>query len=804
MEVFEYKVDGLFTVKASTSDVNPPWKKFHARIVSDPGKYCSFDSNTDGELRLYDYKTCRLEPVDRSGWNETRPVFYETNSYSFTICFENLKEGTSPRIIHPDKRVSEMFNSERAGNRAFLSGAINFLNEPGRFCLKFAFIPENGKEQMAEMSFDVVSPKLDTKEDLKTIIKEIRAEYDDLVFRYLTLTFQQFAEGHEANNDVIWLAVFKQIIQGYLTAVRYIVHRPHFRDIHHTEYRHAERIKRWNPALAERFVNDLAEDKEEALRKMYRYEQTETTEDTRENRFVKYTIGRMSERLQQILRRIKTVKNDNVSTDESIELDTYVRNLEKLKRNTLFKTIGRFEGFRQESIVLQQRTGYAQVYRYWLMLQNGLDLVDGRTSVGVLPVWQLYEVWCFLKMKRMVREVLHIDTKNPDDLQYIHEKKDTMFNPFSDSEMSDRVIYDNKENGDRIELGYQYSYNINSEYEGVHSATVEQRPDIVMNIHKHNPDITLTYLYDAKYRVQGDDDPGLAKEVKDYPAQDTLNQMHRYRDAIYYGDRRRQNMSKEVIGAYILFPGRLDENKVQQLLDNEDWDNKSVPYYIRSIHQVNIGAYPLLPDNNSGILLKRQVESVINKQSVKEQLVGSIPQRGLFYTTERPQAHDIVLFGCVRDEAQWQWIKENEWYNVRLQVYRHEREGGMPATQKLLSARHFVLYKFVDEAVPTVEILGVYDLQHYDEAPMFFDSTEMNSPNIHYPKKAGLFHRYLVYQIDMEKPSDFYAERDFLKFKIEQMQKKHEAGKDRGIVELRSVYELFNNVISGQGEDIVL
>lgn len=795
MEVFEYGVNDLFTIKASTSEIYLPWKKFRARI-NEPSTYCAYDSNVDGALKLFDYESGKPEIVDKESWNSTRPVFYESNSYTFTIYLNNVKEGTEPRIIHPDKRVSEMFNAEHIGNKAFLSGAINFLNEPGRFCLKFAYTLENGVNRVDEVSFDVVSPKLDTKEDLKTIIKEIRAEYDDLVFRYLTLTYQQFASGHEANNDVIWLAVFKQIIRGYLTAVRYIVHKPHFRDVHHTEYRHAERIKKWTPDLAEKFVNDFAEDKEKALQKMYRYQQTETTEDTRENRFVKYTIGRISERLQQILRRIKSVKEDNVSTDESIELESYIRELEKLKRNSLFKSIGRFEGFRQESIVLQQRTGYAQVYRYWLMLQNGLDLVDGRTAVGVLPIWQLYEVWCFLKMKRIVRNILHIDTKNPDDLQYIHEKTSSMFNPFSDSEMSDSVIYDNKENGDQIELGYQYRYDIDSEYEGVYSATVEQKPDIVMNIHKHNPDIMLTYLFDAKYRVQGDDDPNVKDDVEDKPVQDTLNQMHRYRDAIYYGDSKRRNMSKEVIGAYILFPGRLNEAKVQQLIDSGDWENKSIPYYIRSIHQVNIGAYPLLPNEESGILLKRQVESVINKESVKEQLIDSIPQRGLFYTTERPQAHDIVLFGCVRDDAQWQWIKEHGWYNVRLQVYGHEREGGMPSTQKLLSARHFVLYKFIDENIPTVEVSGIFDLQHYDEAPMFFDGMEMNKNSINYPRRVNPFYRYLIYQIDMNKPSDFSAEPSVLKFMIEQMQKEHTVGKDRGIVELRSVYELFSNIIT--------
>lgn len=60
MEVFEYKVDGLFTVKASTNDVYSPWRKFHVRILAAPDKYCSYDSNIDGALRLYDYDTRQL------------------------------------------------------------------------------------------------------------------------------------------------------------------------------------------------------------------------------------------------------------------------------------------------------------------------------------------------------------------------------------------------------------------------------------------------------------------------------------------------------------------------------------------------------------------------------------------------------------------------------------------------------------------------------------------------------------------------------------------------------------------------
>ena len=68
-----------------------------------------------------------------------------------------------------------------------------------------------------------------------------------------------------------------------------------------------------------------------------------------------------------------------------------------------------FDDFRQQSMVLQQRSGYSQVYRYWIILQNGLDLIHGNTSVGIQPIWKLYELWCFLKVKQLVCNVLGID-----------------------------------------------------------------------------------------------------------------------------------------------------------------------------------------------------------------------------------------------------------------------------------------------------------------------------------------------------------------------------------------------------------
>ena len=133
-----------------------------------------------------------------------------------------------PRIIHPNKDVEAMFNTvEAADHNYIVSGSLDFLNQPGHFALEFSYKNKSGEHLQHKIEFDVLSPKLDTKHDLNIIIQQIRAEYGDLVFRYLTLTFQQFEMGHEANNDLIWLSVFKQIVDGYIKAVRFIIHQPH-------------------------------------------------------------------------------------------------------------------------------------------------------------------------------------------------------------------------------------------------------------------------------------------------------------------------------------------------------------------------------------------------------------------------------------------------------------------------------------------------------------------------------------------------------------------------------------------------
>ena len=609
-------------------------------------------------MDIYNLEIQNLEEVDEILWHTARPVFFEDHRYNITLTFFNAVE--EPRIIHPNKEVEDMFSCVQTSSGEYiLSTSIDFLNQPGHFALKFEYKTTEGKH-LQEIGFDVLSPKLDTKDDLNVIIHQIREEYGDLVFRYLTLTFQQFEIGKEANNELIWLSVFKQIVDKYVQAVRFVIHKPHNKMQQIEEYKKADRIKTWTPQLIDRYTNDSKADSDKALRQYYRTERTEATLDTRENRFVKYTLECIGERLSRLLDRMKEDTSDN----EIANLQEKQRELQALRMNTFFRGIGRFDGFRQQSMVMQQRSGYSQVYRYWIMLQNGLDLIHGETSVGVQPIWKLYELWCFLRVKQLVCKVLGIDPHNKEHIQqYIHENTHNAFDLFNGGSLSGCITYTNPKNGDEVEVGYQYSFSRaatgngnNANKYDMRSATTEQMPDIIMHIHKKEQDITLTYLYDAKYRVKGDGDEQV-RNVIDEPVSETLDAMHHYRDAIYYGKRGEKRFSKEIIGGYILFPGRMDE---QDMLEKLKRGEKGVPYFLQSIEEVNIGAYPLLPNEESGLLLEDHLRKVLLEETVVEQIEDSVPQRGLHYT-RKDVSDKLVYVGYVKPEnAEYELFKRNE------------------------------------------------------------------------------------------------------------------------------------------------
>ncbi len=696
MDVLRY-THSDYEVIVRTQDISRSWDKFKGRIdytrkknpdVDEPTAYCRYTSKDECLMQLYnpisgDNSKQPLGTV----WERLWPVVYETCRYQVRLIFHDVDRESVPEIRHVRKDVEDrfFFDDETAGRmEKSMTGDLDFLNEPGVFKLEFSY-QKKGLRKDSYVTFDVVSPKLDTKNDYKSLLRDVNDEYENVIYRYLSVTMQQFSRGR-LNADTTWMAAFQSVVDNYIKSVRRVIQAPHSQIVNFRTSRKIEHIKVWTPEMEEQYGEMEKEGKLEEC--YFGYDEVRSTSDTMENRFVKHTLQTIGKRVSTVISTILGVTQEELSERHRQMWKDYQTSLNKLAKHPFFKSIGRFDGMNHESLVLQSRSGYQQIYKAWLKLKRGIALYHGAANIGTLQIWEIYELWCFIKMKKLVIEVLGIDKDKPSHEQLVTEPKGTLLNPFTNSSLEHVVEYhypkleetDSDERkaqlaaheGDVVTLHYQHTFNRTSgkgEYGmGVNTATTEQRPDIVLNIRKASGEVVLTYLYDAKYRVVNDKELDKDFETQDitentvmpggdYPPTDAINQMHRYRDAIYYSKEHEPYRSKEVIGGYILFPGRGDDTYVEKR------------YYSESVESVNIGAFPLLP--NSYSLLRRHLEDILLRYTSSGVHVAKAkPQRTLAYVTEEEKAgmlpDDLVMIAVAGSEEKRQWSFEKLWYNIPL------------------------------------------------------------------------------------------------------------------------------------------
>lgn len=644
MDVLKFECSD-YQITVSTASVNYAWDRFVRRVKNAAATYCAYSSSHNGTLLLSELATenknlvaqnDEIVPCDE--WPQLWPVLFETCKYQFAVEFKQgldiSVEKHYPHVRHQLKCIGENFKFYPSStNSGILVGDIDFLNSPGMFSFAFDYWDSEGFLHHENLKMYVASPKLDTKNDLKQIMSLINQEYENYVYDYLTLTFNSFAlQRTVKNNHIIWLSIFKSVVDDYFRNVRFIMSRPNNRPVRKTYYARPDRIRRWSQREEERYKN-MGQDAEMHY---FRYEQIENIINTRENRFVKYTLHVLGKKFREIFGELSNLPTV-MDAEERKMLEGYLITFKRMETSSsFFRKVGEFEGFRQESGILQQRTGYAQIYKAWLMLKNSLDLVEGQTDIGTKQIWELYEIWCFLVMKRLIAKVLDLDWNKS---EHVREDKSKMLNTIVKSEMTHVIEFDNVKNGDLVRLEYQHTYNRRTKE--FTTSTTEQRPDIVVTIKKKDG-FVLTYLYDAKYRVQddakdGELDEGVTVDVADYPLPDAINQMHRYRDAIYYSMKTDVRPSaKEIIGGYILFPGRVEGDEIYNR------------YFYKSIKNVNIGAFPLLPstDENDIIqcdLLEKHLREILLEDSIYEHVKDSIPQKGLKYEPEKSGNVFVVI-----------------------------------------------------------------------------------------------------------------------------------------------------------------
>ena len=544
-------------------------------------------------------------------------TFFDNMDYPIWIEFKDyVNDAQFGSILQND-------NDRFSFRRHILAGVVNYRNEIGRSEIQIIY--KVGKETRTfRFGFEVLSTKLDYHEHWRVIVEDIEREYRMLSLDYMRRTFHGFSPDQNGEHpDIVWWSVFEGEQQKFIKACKSIIDRPRHR-LHGEEvYLRADKLKQ----TPHNIENRLAEHRREPAY-LYRMEQQIQSNDTQENRFLKFALHQISKRYEKLRQRIEAVRTAS-DTMKAAMLATS-ETLKRLQHHPFFRTIGRFKGMSQESMVLQKATGYSLVYRTWNLLRRAYSLNDGLYRLQTKDIATLYEIWCFIEVSHIVKEQLHLEDEDVE-----HRNRMEMNGIFSwelgKGEHS-RILF-RKDGIELAELVYNPK-NADKENDNVGMKnlvvpTVPQKPDIVLQLTKNDlqQGMKMTYLFDAKYRIDGRDN-GV-----DTPPEDAINQMHRYRDAIYYKDYDANALKKEVIGGYILFPG------------DGDPDGVAVSKFYKTIKEVNIGAFPLRPkDVENRKLLENFIEELIQAKSY-ETIAHVIPQKGTYV-----EVGNRVLIGLVKED----------------------------------------------------------------------------------------------------------------------------------------------------------
>ena len=682
--------------------------------------------------------------------------FFENTDYALIISgkdgksLDSLRVSLSGHAIKPNELKNAIVSDD---GRYYAT--LNFNNQVGLVDFDFDYSIE-GVGGTLGFCTEVLSYKMNYRSDMKSIIRDIEREYSMLSYAFLKNTYLSFKTKAGKSSELIWWQIFQSCYNDIIKNTHVIINSPKRRLKTAVRYERADRLRYISPEQENEYVEFQNDPKH-----LFRSEEMYLSKDTVENRFLKYVIKELYRRFGIIREHIQVqLKADDAKIANN--LDVMNRELSTLQNHRFFKGIGQFKGFSQDSLVMKRARGYKDIFKNWVELSCGYELEEGMRKLEVKDISELYEIWCFIKVKNIVKDIMG-------DLTEVDTTGRELTSGFvrllvygSQSEVKLK-----KEN---VEVSVMYNAQVEeididdeqtsypSAIEGTDTLTTVQRPDIVLRLTKQNDDIQYTYLFDAKYRIADARKGGL-----DVPPVGAINQMHRYRDAIYYTQEGKDNLKREVIGGYVLFPGNVTK---------EDFSDY---YYKNAIDKIGIGAFPLKPGkmimdkdgnlildpNSSEQVLREQIEVWLKDSQAKQTLLQrSIPQKGLEYVIERTGTAmdtDLVLVGCLRSKSHRDWVLTNGKYNIRLDMGNDAIEGVIKPTRDFMNASHILLYNeeaktvdhFFDVQDPINEMPETYGYGKLKELAYPFNVNR--NPQTTYEqrveKKYGQ-RAYLIYNIE--------------------------------------------------------
>ena len=562
-----------------------------------------------------------------------QPLFFEQTDYIVTIQAKGrqaLEFHSNSGLI--EERVSRVLDD----NPSLLSGVINFGSSVGFADLN---IFADGKEVLS-VRLEVYPTKISYKDDYQEMMADINNMVSESVLDFMKKTYQVFVPDHKRNDvPAVFFTILQTIYDKYLRAAKRILAVPHHKLItehevlpHYKAGRIDSSSEKWlqkHPEQVRRTDSGIQAERVLAVRKQVTY-------DTQENRLVKFMLKATVRRIKDFTRRYIQSRQQ---PDEQVlaGASKMSRELQRLLGASWLSEVSDYSASKSMSLVFGMAPGYRELYKYYLMLQNGISVGGDIFHMSVRDTAQLYEYWCFIKLYDILRN--HYTLKSPDIIKV--DRRGVTIDLVKGK--PSRVTFLNTKTGERIYLAYNPSE--------IATQTVSQRPDNVLELEKKGSGSAYKYVFDAKYRIEMNPDGQFYPDSRPGPKVDDINTMHRYRDAIVYENpESRFTFEKTMFGAYILFP----------YADEEEYKDHR---FYKSIETVNIGGLPFLPSATSLVtdLLEELVSDSPESAFERASLPAGIEERLKSVDWDKRE----VLIGFVPDDRHQKLFLDNRMYFTR-------------------------------------------------------------------------------------------------------------------------------------------
>jgi len=599
----------------------------------------------------------------------TDPIFFENKQYDIEFAFKDkLKDSLSnnnPVVEHRLRSVEDAFHYSSRTNS--LRATLNTRNDIGWFKIELVY-QVDGKEYRQSFSFEVLPTKMDMASDLDVINSAIDEEFPLWIYSLAEKTQQQMQAAKKPHPDflLLWLAQFEKLFDELNRGLKHIINAPHSRLLSTQNTVRMDRLKgKLSPKLEENIARAIAD---KQFDKRFLLNKKILSVDTPENRFIKSAISTTVSKLAKIRSASQDSKKEpdkqRLSDSFFNKLETWQSDIRYFQRQPLFKEVGSFTGLSKESLVLQQKPGYAKVYKVWQQLKWHLEMLEGDNNLSLRSVSELYEVWCFLEVRRILLSLGFSETKT---------KRIPLVNTGVEVSFKDGLKGAFEFERDGIHLILAHEPKFGKAGRTIKSWTTTQVPDIYLEATFPNRE-KIVWLFDAKYRIR---DREKNDKDLDFVPDDAINQMHRYRDALIHiekdDDNNNERKSRPVFGAYALYPGFYDQRK-------------DINPYEKEIEEVGIGAFSLLPsdDNSGSIWLNSFLESKLARRTVKyssaiieRHYVEEAP-RIPYHGTEVTRYNDLVIvanqLGPKRDSEYIKRFSQGEAAHYHTKLLAFERQ----------------------------------------------------------------------------------------------------------------------------------